>query len=333
MRIVALVAHLIYGSPTAEFSMTRGLRQGDPISPFLFILVMEAFNIALNSAGKEGLVTGIRLPNNGPVVSQVLFADDALLMGEWSLSNCINLSLHNHHPSQRVDSWSWAGDASGEFSVHSLRNILEHNRVPVDFSPFSWLPWIPLKVRCLGWRVSLDKIASKHALIRRGVKINSSKCSLCFGSEETNSHILKECPFAKQIWSHVFNWIGYSVDLAMPFKEFMEAIDQMGVSKNLNFAIFSIFMAAFWLIWTARNEFIFSAKPLSVSRVVDKIKVHTYERWSNVVGMERQGSYLSICLALVNRQRGDLEILMTMKMMSLAPNRQKKLALVMCILH
>lgn len=65
--------------------MTRGLRKGDPISPFLFIIAMEALNIALKSSGSEGLVKGIRLPTSGPVVSHVLYADDALLMGEWSV--------------------------------------------------------------------------------------------------------------------------------------------------------------------------------------------------------------------------------------------------------
>lgn len=68
---------------------------------------------------------------------------------------CSNLS---------IDCWYWVGDESGLFSVKSMRNLLERNRIPVDFSPFSWLPWIPLKVRCFGWHAAMGKIASKQAL-------------------------------------------------------------------------------------------------------------------------------------------------------------------------
>ncbi|KAJ0797670.1 putative RNA-directed DNA polymerase [Helianthus annuus] len=78
---------LVNGSPTFEFSCGKGMRQGDPISPFLFIIVMEALSGLVKKACDDGIFTGIKLPNGGPTVSHLLYADDAMIMGEWSDAN------------------------------------------------------------------------------------------------------------------------------------------------------------------------------------------------------------------------------------------------------
>lgn len=83
---------LVNGSPTLEFKIMRGLRQGDPLSPFLFILAIESLHIALLEAKSKSIFHGIEVGNDKIHVSHLLFADDALIMGEWSLENAKNLS-------------------------------------------------------------------------------------------------------------------------------------------------------------------------------------------------------------------------------------------------
>ncbi|XP_022033057.1 uncharacterized protein LOC110934177 [Helianthus annuus] len=82
---------LVNGSPTCEFQCHRGVRQGDPLSPFIFILAMEALSSFMVSANSAGLIRGISLPNGGPSVSHLVFADGVMLMGEWSEQSILNV--------------------------------------------------------------------------------------------------------------------------------------------------------------------------------------------------------------------------------------------------
>ncbi|KAJ0533882.1 putative RNA-directed DNA polymerase [Helianthus annuus] len=82
---------LVNGSPTEEFQYKRGLRQGDPISPFLFILALEVLVMFVNKSVDIGLFHGLKLTNDGPVLSHLCYADDVLFIGEWSDHNAMSL--------------------------------------------------------------------------------------------------------------------------------------------------------------------------------------------------------------------------------------------------
>ncbi|KAL9670332.1 hypothetical protein QQ045_007883 [Rhodiola kirilowii] len=57
----------------------RGLRQGDPLSPFLFIICTQGFSALINHYKQCGLIDGIKICRRAPVVSHLLFADDSLI--------------------------------------------------------------------------------------------------------------------------------------------------------------------------------------------------------------------------------------------------------------
>jgi hypothetical protein len=76
---------LINGEPTSFFNCKKGLRQGCPMSPLLFILMMEGLSLALNKAKAEGSLTGIKVSSNINILL-LLFVDDILILSKASLS-------------------------------------------------------------------------------------------------------------------------------------------------------------------------------------------------------------------------------------------------------
>ena len=70
---------LIDGKPFGMINPNRGLRQGDPLSSYVFLLCAEGFTSLLQKAELEGSIHGVSIYKRAPKISHLLFADDSLL--------------------------------------------------------------------------------------------------------------------------------------------------------------------------------------------------------------------------------------------------------------
>ena len=125
--IIACVSSVSYlvllnGASHGFIKPARGLRQGDPLSPFLFILCAEALVNCLNNSTASGHLHGIGIGSLGPEVLHLLFADDSLLI-------CRASSVEAKEVMLCLDMY---GDASGQRLNLEKSSIIFGSKVPID---------------------------------------------------------------------------------------------------------------------------------------------------------------------------------------------------------
>ncbi|XP_058742110.1 uncharacterized protein LOC131614557 [Vicia villosa] len=81
------ISILVNGSPTVEFQASRGLRQGDPLSPFLFLLVAEGLAGMMRNAVSDGLFKGFQVSSDISF-DMLQFVDDTVLIVASSFLGC-----------------------------------------------------------------------------------------------------------------------------------------------------------------------------------------------------------------------------------------------------
>ena len=87
---------LINGSPESFFDSSRGLRQGDPLSPFLFLLFMKILSRMLKRVEEEGFIKGFSVGADGLgglSISHLLYADDSILICDTDMEQLMHIRL------------------------------------------------------------------------------------------------------------------------------------------------------------------------------------------------------------------------------------------------
>lgn len=149
--------------------MSKGLRQGDPLSPYLFNIAMEGLNIVMKEVISKGIFKGKLIPNTNKVVSYLFYADDAFFLDEWSMRKIANLAriLRCFHV---ASSLKVNFDKSRVFGVGANTNEVESWALPLGCEsvslPFTYLG-VPMGANMnfkRSWKLIIEKIKSKLSL-------------------------------------------------------------------------------------------------------------------------------------------------------------------------
>ena len=182
----ATASVLVNGCPTDEFHLHRGLSQGDPLSPFLFLIAAEGLNILMKSMDDNNLFTRYTVGTaNNVMVSHIQFAVDTLLLGNknWANVRALRAALIifeslsglkvNFHKSLLIGvniSDSWMSKAATVLSCKVGKIPFMYLGLPIGGNPRRLSFWDPIenriKSRLSGWNSRFLSFGGRLILLK-----------------------------------------------------------------------------------------------------------------------------------------------------------------------
>ncbi|KAA3487681.1 reverse transcriptase [Gossypium australe] len=112
MKCVRSVTYsvVLNGRNGEEFHPQRGLRQGDPLSSYLFLICAEGFSRLIQMAKIKGKLEGTKVGRGKIVVLHLFFANDSMLFGEASIEGANNMMVViKEYEHNQMNRWGYLG--------------------------------------------------------------------------------------------------------------------------------------------------------------------------------------------------------------------------------
>ncbi|GKE05388.1 RNA-directed DNA polymerase, eukaryota, reverse transcriptase zinc-binding domain protein [Tanacetum coccineum] len=104
------------------------------------------------------------------------------------------------------DRYVWSLNNSGEFSVASLRKVIDDNRFHKVNSSTRWVNLVPIKVNVIAWKVMSNALPTRFNISSRGMDIDTMECPICKEGSETSSHLFFQCRVVRQLTRKISTW-------------------------------------------------------------------------------------------------------------------------------
>ena len=158
---------LLNGEPRGFISPARGIRQGDPLSPYLFLFCVEGLSALIRRATDSQQLQGLRSCRGGVSISHLLFADDSLLFCPATPTDCNRLiqilSTYEQASGQAINRQKTALFFSPNTNVtvrERIRSML-NARIVSEFEKYLGLPMVGGKNKMSTFKDLREKIAKR----------------------------------------------------------------------------------------------------------------------------------------------------------------------------
>ncbi|KAJ0827228.1 putative reverse transcriptase zinc-binding domain-containing protein [Helianthus annuus] len=196
--------------------------------------------------------------------------------------------VHNLEWQGGVDNWKWKDTKDGLFKVSSAKRLMSNDTSGNCRLMVKWKGWTPLKCKILVWRALLNRIPTVVELIKRGVNILDTACSLCHSDLETALHLFTGCIFSHEVWFRIELWCRLNHTFIFDVTDLIRVPESTSMSKDNKHILRGIVYTFMWVLWIERNDRIFNDKKRSPIQIVENIKYTAYfwlrnrTRWKDI---------------------------------------------------
>ncbi|KAK4257184.1 hypothetical protein QN277_006806 [Acacia crassicarpa] len=229
------------------------------------------------------------------IIEEDTVRDQLLGNGQWDIDkwrgilpfSIINTISKIPPPSSNLpDCFIWRPATDGCFSVKSAYNYLSDHERPRDsgFWASLWRWQIPEKVKFFMWQVAHERLVTNSLRAKRGLT-DDNICPFPCNSEETVTHIIRDCDRAKDFWKQILRtnlfskffsgnlqaWLNWNVRHNPANRRF----------QNLSWP--RVFSLGCWILWTTRCKFLFNGVETHTREMIHLCNYLLMENSSNQV--------------------------------------------------
>ncbi|KAI9153529.1 hypothetical protein LWI28_012716 [Acer negundo] len=216
---------MMNGTYMGFFKSERGLRQGNPLSPYLFILMEELLSRMINIEMSEKYILPFSHPYDAPVISHMLYADDVVFFANASKKSICGLMK----VLKKYESWSgllrlnktdevirrvgkfrnfedvllWLIEKNGFFNTKSVWDVVKVRLPSFEWAKRVWHKWLPKKIDVCMWKTAFNCLSVDEKVRSVGVPIVLVGNCCSFRGIGDLDHILDKCDFASNLWRKV----------------------------------------------------------------------------------------------------------------------------------
>nr|GEX45996.1 RNA-directed DNA polymerase, eukaryota [Tanacetum cinerariifolium] len=156
----------------------------------------------------------------------------------------------------------WSLERSGEFTVASVRKLIDDHWLPGAEKKTRWIKYMPIKINVHAWKVMTDSIPTRFNISRRGISINSIRCVMCHHGVETSKHLFFSCDFARQVYRLIMQWWDVSEGDFESYEGWLVWLENLRLQLKKKLMLEGVFYVTWWLLWMFRNKRIYESKTL-----------------------------------------------------------------------
>nr|GEV06651.1 RNA-directed DNA polymerase, eukaryota [Tanacetum cinerariifolium] len=157
----------------------------------------------------------------------------------------------------------WGLENTGEFSVASIRRLIDDKMLSSLECKTRWINYVPIKVNVHAWKVMMNLLPTRFNISRRGISIDSILYANCDTGVETSRHLFFSCCMAREVMKLIARWWNVPESDFDSYEEWLDWFANVRLPLKNKKMLEGVFYVLWWLLWWFHNKTIFEVKGLA----------------------------------------------------------------------